>query len=113
MACHEIADLQADIASLRAQLKISEHRQHALAYAITGGEDAPGLLDSLSTEDLCGMVRCERSAAQIMSAISDTPAPLSNAAATLLHELNSNPIADKGAQLAVNTWLTKLAMGDV
>lgn len=51
--------------------------------------------------------------AQIMSDLSATPAPLSNAAATLLHELNGNPIEDKGAQLAVNAWLTKLAMGDV
>jgi hypothetical protein len=69
--------------------------------------------DHFGTPDAAKAAANAHHRAQVMSAISDTPAPLSNPAATLLHELNSNPIADKGAQLAVNTWLTKLAMGDV
>ena len=35
-------------------------RQYALAYAIAGGEDVPGLLDTVSTEDLVGLIRAER-----------------------------------------------------
>lgn len=32
-------------------------RQYTLAYAIAGGEDAPGLLDTVSTEDLIGLLK--------------------------------------------------------
>lgn len=37
-----------------------EERQYNLAYAIAGGEDAHGLLDSISTDELCAMIRKER-----------------------------------------------------
>lgn len=37
-----------------------QNRQYRLAYAIAGGEDAPGLLDSISTDDLCNMIAKER-----------------------------------------------------
>jgi hypothetical protein len=39
-------------------------RQYALAYAIAGGEDVPGLLDTVSTEDLVGFIRAERAQAR-------------------------------------------------
>lgn len=39
-------------------------RQYALAYAIAGGEDASGLLDTVSTEDLVGFIRAERAQAR-------------------------------------------------
>ena len=39
-------------------------RQYALAYAIAGGEDVPGLLDTVSTEDLVGLIRAERAQAR-------------------------------------------------
>lgn len=39
-------------------------RQYALAYAIAGGEDVPGLLDTVSTEDLVGLIKAERAQAR-------------------------------------------------
>ena len=39
-------------------------RQYALAYAIAGGDDLPGLLDTVSTEDLVGLIRAERAQAR-------------------------------------------------
>lgn len=39
-------------------------RQYALACAIAGGEDVPGLLDTVSTEDLVGLIRAERAQAR-------------------------------------------------
>jgi hypothetical protein len=48
------------ISTKREQIGRLEKRQYALAYAIAGGEDAPGLLDSISTAHLCEMVRMER-----------------------------------------------------
>lgn len=53
----------ATAATLRAQVaRIAEleARQYKLAYAIAGGEDAYGLLDSIPTDDLCEMIRTER-----------------------------------------------------
>jgi len=53
--------VEAHIAALSAQLKAANQRAYDLAFAIAGGEDAPGLLDSVSTDDLCKMIRDERS----------------------------------------------------
>jgi hypothetical protein len=47
-------------AALSAQLTAASQRAYSLAYAIAGGEDAPGLLDTVSTDDLCKMTRDER-----------------------------------------------------
>lgn len=42
------------------RLQDMEKRQYALAYAIAGGEDVPGLLDSVPTDELVKMIRDER-----------------------------------------------------
>ena len=49
-----------DYAALSAQLEAANQRSYYLAYAIAGGEDAPGLLDTVSTDELCKMIRDER-----------------------------------------------------
>ena len=54
----------ADYAALSAQLEIANQRAYSLAYAIAGGEDAVGLLDSVNTDELCEMIRNERSLAR-------------------------------------------------
>tara|TARA_R110002072_G_scaffold63430_5_gene157851 strand:+ start:2748 stop:3173 length:426 start_codon:yes stop_codon:yes gene_type:complete len=42
---------------LHNRAKELDERQYKLAYAMAGGEDTPGLLDTVSTEDLIKMMR--------------------------------------------------------
>lgn len=51
------AALQSDNAALTARVNELETERYKLAYAITGGEDAPGYLDSLSVETLAEVAR--------------------------------------------------------
>ena len=46
--------------ALSAENEALRERAYQLAYAITGGEDAPGLLESIPTDDLSAMIRSER-----------------------------------------------------
>jgi len=51
-------------AALSAQLEAANARAYSLAYAIAGGEDVPGLLDSVNTDELCKMLKSQRAWAQ-------------------------------------------------
>jgi len=50
--------------ALSAQLEAANQRAYSLAYAIAGGEDVPGLLDSVNTDELCKMLKSQRAWAQ-------------------------------------------------
>ncbi|WP_266030346.1 Lar family restriction alleviation protein [Brucella intermedia] len=52
-----IGELEADNAEKDARIKVLGDERYRLAYAITGGEDAPGYLDSLSVETLVEVAR--------------------------------------------------------
>ena len=54
---HGLRLLEADNAALTARVKELADERYKLAYAITGGEDAPGYLDSLSVETLVEVAR--------------------------------------------------------
>jgi len=54
----------ADYAALSAQLEAANARAYSLAYAIAGGEDVPGLLDSVNTDELCKILKSQRAWAQ-------------------------------------------------
>ncbi|KIC39390.1 hypothetical protein [Leisingera sp. ANG-M7] len=50
--------------ALVAERDAASKRAYDLAYAIAGGEDAHGLLDSIAAEDLAVMIREERAVSQ-------------------------------------------------
>jgi len=53
-----------DYAALSAQLEAANARAYSLAYAIAGGEDVPGFLDSVNTDELCKILKSQRAWAQ-------------------------------------------------
>ena len=59
-SCTTEEQQSAHIDQLLARIAELEARQYKLAYAIAGGEDAHGLLDSIATADLVKLTRDER-----------------------------------------------------
>lgn len=53
-------DTKAEITRMHAELEEAKQRAYDLAIAITGGEDAPGYVDSISTEVLLQLAKDER-----------------------------------------------------
>jgi len=53
-----------EIEALRARAEAAEDRAYRLAYAIAGGEDAPGYLDSQPVAQFSDNLRKEREAAE-------------------------------------------------
>ena len=57
-------DVRDTLRAQAARIEQLEARQYELAYAIAGGEDVPGLLDSVETSELVGMILKERASAR-------------------------------------------------
>ncbi|MEN5276288.1 DUF3850 domain-containing protein [Brucella sp. TWI432] len=105
----QIEKLEADNAALTARVKGLGDERYKLAYAITGGEDAPGYLDSLSVETL---VEVARKNTQHWFAETDRADKAETKLAAYEKQLSKDRKLRNEAQCDADLWRFSVDMGD-
>ncbi|MEN5297505.1 Lar family restriction alleviation protein [Brucella sp. TWI559] len=100
---------EADNAALTARVKELGDERYKLAYAITGGEDAPGYLDSLSVETL---VEVARENTQHWFAETDRADKAETKLAACEKQLSKDRKLRNEAQCDADLWRFSADMGD-
>lgn len=106
---NRIASLEADNAAQAARVKELGDERYKLAYAITGGEDAPGYLDSLAVETL---VEVARKNTQHWFAETDRADKAETKLAACEKQLSKDRKLRNEAQCDADLWRFSVDMGD-